>query len=254
MLYRLSKLEAALGFEIVWLTLAATLTSLMTALLGLGGGVVLMLVMPGLMPLAAIIPVHAVVQFVSNAARVGFTYREIEWPMVLPIVAGSVVGALIGSQTVGLVSLAWLPAVAGVIILVVTWLPVGKLLPTGQWALFWLGFYQTGLGMLAGATGPLGAAVLARYKADREWLVVNTGIYMMINHGIRAIAFTLLGFSLAAWWEVILSMSVGMIVGAWLGTRLRQFLPQRNFMLMFKWLITVLAVRMLVLTVLEQGV
>lgn len=238
--------------DTVWLTIAALLTSLLTALIGLGGGVVLMLLMPGLMPLAAIIPVHAVVQFVSNLSRVGFAPGEVDWQLVPPLLLGSVVGAALGSQTVGLVSLDWLPAVAGVLILLVTWLPAGKLVPTGPRALVVLGFYQTGLGMLAGATGPLGAAVLAKIRTQREWLVVNTGVYMLLNHGVRAVAFALLGFAFAPWLDIILWMSLGMIAGAWLGTRLRQRLPQHNFDLIFRWLVTVLALRMVALTVLEQ--
>jgi len=71
----------------------------------------------------------------------------------------------------------------------------------GQLGLLLLGFYQTGLGMLAGATGPLGAAVLLRHRQDRDWLVVNTAVYMSLNHLLRFIAFAALGFSLAPWQE-----------------------------------------------------
>ena len=156
----------------------------MTAVIGLGGGVALMLVMPGLMPLAAIIPVHAFVQFVSNAARVGFAFHHVDFRLLLPLICGSVLGAAIGSQAVGVVSFAVLPAIAGIIIVLVVWLPNDRFIPKGRAALFALGAYKTGLGMVAGATGPLGAAVLNRINREREWLVVNTGVYMTINHGI----------------------------------------------------------------------
>ena len=236
----------------LWLTIAAFSTSLLTALVGLGGGVVLILLMPGLMPLQAIIPVHALVQFVSNLSRVVFAVREVDWHFIPPVLLGSFVGALVGSQTVGLVSLPWLPAVAGVLILFVTWIPLDRLVPTGRWALVALGFYQTGLGMLAGATGPLGAAVLARIRSQRDWLVVNTGVYMMVNHGVRAVAFGLLGFSFAPWINTIIWMSFGMVTGALVGTRLRQSLPQQNFETIFRWVVTVLALRMVGLTVMDQ--
>lgn len=234
------------------LTLAAGLTSLLTALVGLGGGVVLMGLMPGLLPLAAIIPVHALVQFVSNSARVGFALSEVSPAIIAPIAAGSVLGALIGSQFVGLISLEWLPAVAGLLILAMTWLPFGRLIPQGRWSMFLLGLYQTGIGMLAGATGPLGAAVMVRINQQREWLVVNTGVYMTLNHGIRAAAFGLMGFAYAQWWPVIVMMGVSSIVGAWAGTQLRQRLPAGNYARVFRWLITLLAVRMVVMTVLEM--
>lgn len=223
----------------------------MTAVIGLGGGVLLMLVMPGLMPLAAIIPVHASVQLMSNAARVGFAFRYADLRLLLPLTLGSLVGAAIGSPAVGLVSFTVLPAVAGLVILLVVWLPVERFLPNGPSALFALGVYQTGLGMVAGATGPLGAAVLNRMNTEREWLVVNTGVYMTINHGVRTVAFALLGFAFHVWWLTITAMSIGVVAGAWLGTRCRQYVPQKNFEAVFKWIVTMLALRMVILTVLE---
>jgi len=234
--------------DLLILIFAAFATSALTALIGLGGGVVLILLMPGLIPLAAILPVHAFVQCVSNVARVGFAYRYVDWALFMPVLVGSAIGAVVGSLTADVISLQWLPAVAGIVIIAITWLPIGKIIPTGRGALFVLGFYQTGLGMVAGATGPLGAAVLGRINTQREWLVVNTGIYMTLNHGVRAVAFALLGFAFAPWWKLILGMSVASILGAWMGTRLRQLLPEGNFNQIFRWVITVLALRMIWLT------
>lgn len=237
--------------DLIILALAGFATSLMTAVVGLGGGVVLMLVMPGLIPLSAIIPVHAFVQFVSNAARVGFAFKHADTKLLVPLTAGSLIGALIGSPAVGWVSFTLLPAVAGIMILLLLWLPLDRFIPKGNSSLFVLGVYQTGLGMVAGATGPLGAAVLSRINNEREWVVVNTGVYMTINHAMRTVAFALLGFAFNAWWLTITVMSIGVIAGAALGTRLRQYVPQKNFEAVFKWIVTALALRMVVLTVLE---
>lgn len=239
--------------DLALLTLAAFATAVLTAALGLGGGVILMLLMPGLIPNYAILPVHAFVQTVSNCARVGFTLRQVDWELVPPLVLGSVLGAYVGSHTVEFVSLHWLPAIAGTIILIVTWLPLSRLKMAGKGALVALGFYQTGLGMLAGATGPLGAAVLVRINAQRDWLVVNTGVYMVLNHFFRTLAFALLGFAFMPWWHEVLAMSIAMVPGAWIGTRLRYWLPQQNFARIFRWLISILALRMIALTFLEQS-
>lgn len=211
----------------------------------------LLLVMPGLMPLSAILPVHAVVQTASNTARATFFWHEIAWHIVPPLLLGSVIGAAVGGRVVGLINLSLLPAVSGLLILLVTWLP--GLVPArgGRFALIALGFYQTALGMLAGATGPLGAAVLARLGRGKDWVVVNTGVYMALNHLVRSVAYALLGFAFAPWWPVILVMALATIVGAWLGGRIRQFVPDRNFQRIFRWLITVLALRMIALTLIE---
>jgi uncharacterized membrane protein YfcA len=114
-----------------------------------------------------------------------------------------------------------------------------------------LGFYQTGLGMVAGATGPVGAAVLLRRNTGRDWLVVNTAVYMALNHAIRVAAFLAIGFSFVTWWQLATGMIMAGIFGSWVGTRLRGFVPQLDFQRLFRWMVTLLALRMMALPVLS---
>ncbi|MFL0427197.1 hypothetical protein ACH0AB_03230 [Moraxella sp. 179-F 1C4 NHS] len=51
------------------LALANLLTSALTAITGVGGGMILIGLMPFFVPAAAIVPVHGVTQLVSNATR-----------------------------------------------------------------------------------------------------------------------------------------------------------------------------------------
>ena len=54
------------------------LTSTCTAIIGMGGGIMLISAMPGLLPAAAIVPVHGAVQLASNSSRVLLGLRHIE--------------------------------------------------------------------------------------------------------------------------------------------------------------------------------
>ena len=173
--------------------------------------------------MAAVIPLHAVVQSVSNAARVA----------ALPSVAIGWCRHCCWGVWRGpwWVVCRWAWSVWNGCLLLRAgysdhYLAAGSgHHPQGR-AFYVLGFYQTGLGMLAGATGPLGASVLTLISKDRDWLVVNTGVYMTINHVIRSIAYGLLGFAFAPWWQTIAAMSVAMVVGSWLGTIVRHRIPQ----------------------------
>lgn len=228
----------------------AFFTSCLAAVLGMGGGILLIALMPGLVPAAAIIPLHALTQLASNLSRAAFGWREID-PAIIPgFSLGALVGAWLGGEIYSSLDLNWLPAVIGVLILAFTWLPLPRVRGGGQAALVLLGFYQTGLGMLAGATGPLGAAVLMQRRTERDWLVVNTAVYMSLNHALRFAVFAALGFSLAPWWPLLTAMIAAGVVGSWVGTRLRQRVPQADFQRVFRWLITLLAARMIALPLL----
>ena len=222
-------------------------TSCLTAIIGMGGGVLLLTLMPGLLPAAAMLPIHAVTQLASNVSRAGFGWRSIDPGIVPAFTIGAIAGVWLGGELYQSLDLSWLPALIGVFILVFTWLPLPLLRGGGHPALALLGFYQSGLGMLAGATVPLGSAVLLQRNKEREWLVVNTAVYMTLNHGLRVLAYVALGFSFAPWWPLLTGMVLAGIAGSWLGTRLRGMVPQRNFQRIFRMLISLLAVRMIVL-------
>lgn len=221
------------------------LTSCLTAVIGMGGGVLLLMLMPGLVPTAAILPLHAITQLASNVSRAAFGWRAIDPGIVPAFTLGALAGSWLGAGIYQALDLRWLPACIGMFILVFTWLPLPLLRGGGQWALALLGFCQTGLGMLAGATGPLGAAVLLRRNGERDWLVVNTAVYMSLNHVLRVLAYVAIGFSYAPWWPLVTGLVLAGICGSWLGTRLRGLVPQRDFHKVFRLLVSVLALRMI---------
>ena len=230
-----------------WLLPLALLTSTLAGVFGMGGGVPLITVMPGLVPAAAIIPLHAVTQLASNGSRALFGWRHIDPTLLPPFLLGGVLGALAGAVLFSQLDLSWLPALIGVVILLLTWLPAPPVAGEGRGALVALGFYQTGLGMLVGASGPLGAAMLARRNRRKDWLVVNTAVYMSANHLLRTTAFALMGFAFAEYGLLLVGMVAAVIAGSWLGTWLRRFVPDINFLLWFRLLVTALALRMIAL-------
>lgn len=228
----------------------AFVTSALAGVMGMGGGVLLIAAMPGLVPAAVIFPLHAGTQLASNLSRAGFGWRCVQLQLVPALLAGALLGGWLGGELYASIDLFWLPAIVGVLILLLTWVPLPPLRRMGTPGLFLLGFYQTGLGMVAGATGPLGAAVLLQRSSDRDWLVVNTAVYMSISHGVRLAAFVLLGFSFAPWWPLLLAMILAVVAGSWLGTRLRAHVPAADFRRWFKLLVTLLALRMIALPLL----
>lgn len=224
----------------------AFFTSLLAAVMGMGGGILLITLMPGLVPTPAILPLHAATQLASNLSRAVFGWRHIDAGIIPGFLVGAVLGAIVGAEFYQGLNTQWLPALIGILILFFTWIPLPGVRGGGQAALVLLGFYQTGLGMLVGATGPVGAAVLMRRNMERDWLVVNTALYMSLNHVIRVVAFLLIGFSFGQWWQLLVGMIGAVIAGSWVGTRLRPRLPQYNFKRLFRWLVTLLAIRMIV--------
>lgn len=105
------------------LGLFATLTSLLTAVAGLGGGMLLLALMAQLFAPSILIPLHGVAQFFSNANR-GWLHRsKLEWGYLKPFMFGSVLGAFAFVPLVVFVNPTLGALFIDIFILLITWFP-----------------------------------------------------------------------------------------------------------------------------------
>ncbi len=157
--------------NLILLTLVATGTSIITAMVGMGGGMILIAFMPGLLPASAIIPVHALVQLFSNSSRALFGWRFIHWNFLLAFIAGSILGGLLATQLTTQINLDYTPLFIASYILYNVWGPSLDFRKRLRGEFLTIGFLQTGLGMIVGAIAPLGQSILARrgLGAMRRW-------------------------------------------------------------------------------------
>ena len=109
--------------DALFLVLASFFTSALTAVIGVGGGMLLISLMPGAIPIAAIVPVHGAVQLVSNASRVLLGVRHIEWSIFWPFLGGACIGTWAGAPLVQHLPTQYMPLLLGLFILTFTWLP-----------------------------------------------------------------------------------------------------------------------------------
>lgn len=223
-------------------------TSTLTAITGIGGGMMLIAIMPGFLPAAAIVPVHAAVQLFSNSSRAFFGWRFIRWEFVLGFVGGAIAGGAIAAGITREIDLQYSPLFIAAYILYSVWGPGLKLNIPGAGEFVVIGAAQTGLSMIVGATGPLGQAALVRRGLQRDALVVSAALMMTFTHMIKIVLFALLGFSFAAYWKLIAGMSAAVVAGAWLGTHIRYRIPEVLFKKALRWLLTLLALRMIYIT------
>ena len=208
----------------------------------------LIAMMPGFLPPAAIVPVHALVQFFSNAGRAAFGWRFLRVEFALAFIVGAILGGGLVALIAREINLDYTPLFIAAYILFVVWGPPLKFKkpPPGEFVV--IGAIQTGLSLLVGATGPMSQAALMARNLKRDALVVSGALMTCFTHLVKVVLFAILGFSFASYWELILGMSVAVIVGALIGTRIRYRVPEARFRQILKWALTLLALRMIYLT------
>lgn len=224
------------------LMIAASMgTSFLTAAFGIGGGIVLVAVMAVLLPPAALIPVHGVVQLGSNFGRALIMMKHVERSTILPFAAGSVIGAGLG----GVLFVQFPPwgiqfGVAGFIV----WSVLGKLPPIGRGHVFAAGAVSSFLTMFFGATGSFIAALLKGMKLPPLNHVATQGALMTLQHLLKSVVFGFLGFAFAPWLALIAAMIASGFLGTVIGRQLLTRMGHGYFQTALNAILLLLAARL----------
>jgi uncharacterized membrane protein YfcA len=227
------------------LILTSFFTSALTAAVGLGGGVALIAIMATVMPANALVPVHGVVQFGSNAGRALVQLKHVDWLIALWFAIGAAFGAAIGGAIAVELPSFVLKGGIGLFVLWVVWGRTPKFGKAPKRVVAAAGFASTFLSMFFGAAGPIGGAVLSMLGLSRHAFVANQAITALIMHIFKIIVFGALGFAFAPWAGLILLMIASGFLGTLAGSRLLGRMDEKSFKTGFKWVMTALALNLL---------
>ena len=224
----------------------ACFTSAMTAALGIGGGVLLLAIMSMLLPVAAIIPLHGLVQLGSNANRAMFTAAHINWKVVAWFAPGVVFGAILASLLLVELPPAFLQLSIASFILLLCWGPAIPAVATGALGTFVAALLTTFISHFVGASGPLVAAFIKRQQQDQRQATVATfAATMTLQHAPKTLVYTAAGFVFYEWLGLALLMILAGVVGTKLGLGVLEKTSDQRFGKIFNWLLTLLALRLI---------
>jgi uncharacterized protein len=224
------------------LVVASFFTSALTAVFGLGGGVAMLALLGLFIPVAALIPVHGLIQLGSNTGRAWHQRAHIVRGIAVPFIAGSVAGAAAGAVFVVQLPDAILKLALGLFVLAITWTKIPGAAKIGRAGLVVGSAMLALLSMFFGATGPLFAAAFAQLITDdRRALIATQAAGMTIQHALKVVAFSLAGFAFTQWLPFILVMIASGYLGTLYGTRLLEKLPEESFRRWFRIGLTLLA-------------
>ncbi|MFC4672012.1 sulfite exporter TauE/SafE family protein [Seohaeicola nanhaiensis] len=215
--------------------------SLISVSFGLGGGAMLLAVMATLVPPAALIPTHGVIQLGSNLARASLLFRNIHRPALPAFALGSVLGVTLGGSVAVNLPPAWVQIGVGGFI---AWSVLGRP-PRGvrDWP-FLVGLVSSILTMFFGATGPFVATYVKALALPRHAVVATQAALMCVQHVVKTIVFGLLGFAFADWWAFIAAMILAGFLGTLTGRRVLNRIDDRRFRRVLNAILLLLAARL----------
>lgn len=236
--------------EVFFLALAALLTSLVSGVTGMAGGVMLLSLMTFVsLPLTVIVPVHGIVQLSSNGFRLYSLHPRttVHWPTIKYFAVGSIVGGVASYFLVQKITdPRWFLSMVCILLLYVVFKP--KRLPDIKLkagGFFTLGLFTATIGPLIGTIGPFLAPFFVRDDFSKETIVASKACAQAIIHLLKLPVFLALSFPYHQYLIHLVTMVIAAYVGNEIGVRILRRIDRQLFMRLVKIAMLLISLRLI---------
>ena len=229
-----------IGFSIA--VLAGSFINGMTAL---GGGILLLAVMTPLFPPAVLIPLHGIIQLISNSSRIVFSLKKINYRIFISFTLGAALGAAAGIPFTVKLDKFYFTIILSAAILFFTWFPGIKKITEFKSKFFTVGAVCSFLSLFIGATGPLSTPFFVNSDLNKDTYVPTKSACQVPIHIFKIIVYILSGFIVSDWIFEILIAVPFVLAGTFLGRKAASCFDEKKYRIFLKCVITFFALRML---------
>jgi uncharacterized membrane protein YfcA len=240
------------------LIIAAFITSSISAVLGMGGGIILLGIMAIMIPEGyAVVALHGIIQLVSNFTR-SFVFRQhIKKDIIRQYLPGAILGLSLSALIIFIlitlfqvdsakeIKIDFLKPLIGIFIL---WFLFGRRpQPKDDHPNFFgVGLVSGLTTVFIGATGPLIAPFFLKGKLTKETIIANKAICQAMSHAGKIPLFIFFfQFDYLAEVEVLFPLIIAVFIGTNLGKQILAFIPEKVFQLLFRGALTVIAIKLI---------
>jgi uncharacterized membrane protein YfcA len=226
----------------------ALLASLLAAVAGFGGAVVLLPVLVWAFGVREAVPILTVVQVVGNGSRVVFNRRELVWPVAGWFAVGAVPLAVVGGLVFATAPAPFLSRLLGAFLLLAVVYRHTALARRARIDLHgfaWLGVAAGFGSALIGTVGPLVAPFFLAYGLLGASYIGTDALTALTMHAVKLVVYG--GAAVLTAQSVATGLGIGvvMVLGTYLGKRLLARLPTRVFPLLIEAVLVISGVQLL---------
>jgi uncharacterized membrane protein YfcA len=218
--------------ELVLVFIVSLAASVVAAVAGFGGAVIMLPVLVWAFGIQDAIPILTVAQLIGNLSRVGFNRKELQWNVIWRFALGAVPAAAAGGIIFATAPGAALVRLLGVFLILMV---IYRHTPFGKKARLRLGGFVplgAGAGILSavlGTTGPFAAPFFLSFGLIKGAYIGTEAMTAVIMHVTKLAVYG--GYALLGIRTVLIGLAIGvvMIAGTCTGKRLLSKVPERVF-------------------------
>ena len=245
--------------ESIILIVSAFITSSISAVLGMGGGIILLGIMAIIIPEGyMVIALHGIIQLFSNTTRTFVFRNHIKWPIIKDFFIGALIGLCLSGviifilikgfqvQSANEIKFDILKPLIGVFIIWYLFFKKSKKKKFIK-SFFWVGGVSGISSVFIGATGPLIAPFFLSYQLTKENIIANKAACQVISHFGKIplfIYFFNVNYMNEFW--VLLPLIAAVFLGTNFGKKILEFIPEPIFKKLFRYTLLIIAMRLII--------
>lgn len=231
--------------ELITVFAVSLSAGIFSAAVGLGGGLLMLGLIPMFVPVSAVIPIQGVVNLTSNFSRFlfGIKYAILKWLPAYFI--GGMLGTVLGYPLIGYLPEKYLSIILAIFIIFSVWTGVLKKIGAFINNNYIVSAFQGFMALFVGSVATLSIPLLMERKLNTRQVIVTSAMQMSILNVFRVLAFFIAGFQFSAYSSILISLISGSVAGSYIGGYLQKMIPERIGAIALKTITTALAIFLL---------
>ncbi len=244
--------------EITILILSAFITSSISAVIGMGGGIILLGIMAIIIPEGyMVIALHGIIQLISNTTRTYVFRNHLKDKLVKEFSLGALIGAALSGLIIFLliqfynvnsaseIKVDFLKPIIGIFIIWYLFLKGPKKEKISK-SFVKVGGISGLASVFVGATGPLIAPFFLKSNLTKENIIANKAACQMITHCTKIPLFIyFFNMNYINEYQILLPLICAVFIGTNFGKYILQMIPEELFKKLFKAALFLIAIRLI---------
>ena len=245
--------------QLIILIISALVTSSISAVLGMGGGIILLGIMAIIIPEGyMVIALHGMIQLFSNTTRTFIFRKHIKKNIIKEFSIGSLAGAALSALTIFLliqfyevnsaseIKVDFLKPIIGIFIIWYLFLKGPKKEKKSK-SFIKVGGISGLASIFVGASGPLIAPFFLNNQLTKENIIANKATCQVITHLTKIPLFIyFFNVDYISEYNLLIPLILAVYIGTNLGKKLLGFIPEKTFTILFKSALTIIAIKLIV--------
>ena len=244
--------------ELTILIIAAFITSSISAVLGMGGGIILLGIMAIIIPEGyMVIALHGIIQLISNTTRSYVFRNHLKNNIIKEFTLGTIIGAIVSGLILILlinffkvnsaneIKVEVLKPLIGIFIIWYLFLKK-SMKKINTFSFIPVGGISGICSIFIGATGPLIAPFFLNKNLNKENIIANKAACQMITHISKIPLFIFLfNINYINEYKILLPLIIAVFIGTNFGKKILSFIPESLFIKLFKLTLLIIALKLI---------